>query len=181
VQNELALLRRARSFDQEALTQIHDHYYDAIFRYISFRVGDVQSVEDLTSEVFTRFLRSLNGKNAPRKTIRGWLFGTASRVVKEYYRREGRATMTPLNDTITNGAPDLASKAQINMDKAWLRQALADLTNDQQHVLALRFGYGLAIKEVAELMSKSEGSIKMLQARAIAALSRKRSRMEVGR
>lgn len=181
MQNELALLSRARSFDQEALTQIHNHYYDAIFRYISFRVGNVQSVEDLTSEVFTRFLRSLNDKNAPRNTIKGWLFGTASRVVKEYYRRENRATMTPLNDSITDGDPDLAGNAQMEMDKAWLRQALADLTSDQQHVLALRFGYGMAIRDVAEMMSKSEGSIKMLQARAIAALSQKRSGREVGR
>jgi len=180
VQNELALLRRARSFDQEALTQIHNHYYDAIFRYISFRVGDVQSVEDLTSEVFTRFLRSLKEKSAPQNTIKGWLFGTASRVVKEYYRRESRATMDPLNDSLADGDPDLASKVQMTMDKAWLYRALADLTSEQQHVLALRFGYGMAISEVAELMSKSEGSIKMLQARAIAALSQKRSGMEVG-
>ena len=43
----------------------------------------------------------------------------------------------------------------------------------QQEVLALRFGFGLPIKEVAETVNKSEGSVKMLQVRAIAALTRR--------
>jgi len=45
------------------------------------------------------------------------------------------------------------------------------LTDDQQTVLALRFGGGLPIKEVARLIKKSEGAVKMLQARAISALA----------
>jgi DNA-directed RNA polymerase specialized sigma24 family protein len=38
----------------------------------------------------------------------------------------------------------------------------------------------MAIRDVAKTMNKSEGSIKMLQARAIAALGRKLSGTEVG-
>jgi len=57
---------------------------------------------------------------------------------------------------------------------------MAELTDDQQHVLAMRFGYGMAIRDVAKNMNKSEASIKMLQARAIASLGRKLSGMEVG-
>ena len=180
MQDELALLHRARAFDEEALTQIHDLYYGAIFRYISFRVGNVQTVEDLTSEVFTRFLRSLNERNAPRNTIKGWLFGTASRVVKEYYRRESRTRMAPLSETIAAEGIDIDDRLQANLDKEQLHQALTELTDEQQHVLAMRFGYGMAIRDVAKTMNKSEGSIKMLQARAIAALGRKLSGTEVG-
>ena len=49
---------------------------------------------------------------------------------------------------------------------------MADLTEEQQQVLALRFGYEMPIRDVAETMNKSEGSVKMLQVRAIAALTR---------
>lgn len=180
MQDELALLSRARSFDQEALTQIHNLYYDAIYRYISFRVANTHSVEDLTSEVFTRFLRSLNERSAPRNSIRGWLFGTASRVVKEHYRRESRAKLAPLNETIADTGVDLAHDLQTNIDNERLRLAIAELTDDQQHVLALRFGYGMPIRDVAGTMNKSEGSIKMLQARAIASLGRLLSGTELG-
>jgi RNA polymerase sigma-70 factor (ECF subfamily) len=53
-----------------------------------------------------------------------------------------------------------------------LRSGLSALTEEQQHVLALRFGQGMPIREVATIVNKSEGSVKMLQARAIAALTR---------
>jgi RNA polymerase sigma factor (sigma-70 family) len=59
--------------------------------------------------------------------------------------------------------------------RAALRRALADLTEEQQMVLGLRFGSEMPIRDVAELMGKTEGSVKQLQARAIAALSRKLS------
>ena len=180
MQDELKLLSRARTLDKDALTQIHDRYYEAIFRYISFRVSNLQSVEDLTGEVFVRFLHALREKSAPQNTIRGWLYGTASRVVKEHYRREGRATFTPLNDGLADEQVDLAEKTQAKFDKESLQQSITELTDQQQHVLAMRFGQGMAIREVAEVMNKSQGSIKMLQARAIAALGRKLSRKETG-
>ena len=59
------------------------------------------------------------------------------------------------------------------------REALAELTQEQQDVLALRFGYGMPIKDVAETVNKSEGSVKMLQVRAIAALTKRLAGKEV--
>jgi RNA polymerase sigma-70 factor (ECF subfamily) len=46
------------------------------------------------------------------------------------------------------------------------------LTEEQQHVLALRFGQGLSLAEAAESMEKSVGAIKGLQHRALASLAR---------
>ena len=54
---------------------------------------------------------------------------------------------------------------------------MQSLTDDQQHVLALRFGQDMPIQAVAQALGKTEGSIKQLQARAIAALAR---RMQTG-
>jgi RNA polymerase sigma-70 factor (ECF subfamily) len=50
---------------------------------------------------------------------------------------------------------------------------MTDLTEEQQHVIALRFGQELPIQEVARSIGKTEGAVKQLQARAIAALARK--------
>ena len=47
------------------------------------------------------------------------------------------------------------------------------LTPEQQDVLALRFGYDMPIRDVAETLGKSEGAIKQLQARAVTMLSKK--------
>lgn len=180
MQEELELLGRARALDQAALAEIHDRYYDAIYRYVSFRVGDLQSAEDLTSEVFTRFLGALRERSAPRNTIRGWLYGAASRVIKEHYRRESRAKLTALDESLPSQSEDPHRNVAEKMEYESLRHAMKELTEEQQNVLALRFGYGLPIKDVAETMGKSEGSIKMLQVRAIASLNRQLSATKVG-
>ena len=172
MQDELSLLHRARALDPEALAQIHDEYHTPIFRYIAFRVSDHQTAEDLTSEVFTRLLSALRDRHAPQNTIRGWLFGAASLVVKEHYRKQKRAQYTELHDSLADGlvTPDQAVASKLFRER--VKDALDDLTDDQQQVLALRYGYEMSIREVAETLGKTEGSVKQLRARAIAALSK---------
>ncbi len=172
--DERDLLRRAGAFDQEALAVIHDRYYPAVYRFLSFRVADQQTAEDLASEVFIRFLSAIRDRSAPPNTIRGWLFGAARNVLKEHYRQQRRLNLAELDETISSGdTPEKRLLERLNKNE--LRQAIGELTAEQQDVLALRFGYEMPIKEVAETVNKSEGSVKMLQARAIAALTRRLS------
>lgn len=171
VVEELDLLKRAKVLNEEALAEIHDRYYQGVYRYFSFRMPDGQTAEDLTSEVFLRFLKAIRDRHAPPNTIRGWLFGAAKNVAREYYRRTKRIEMVALTEQIPSGELPLESHLTKRMDEQALAKAINQLTDDQQHVLALRFGYGLPIREVAEIISKSEGAVKMLQVRAIAALA----------
>lgn len=173
MQDELALLARARTLDAEALTEVHDRYYTPIFRYVAFRVSDRDVAEDLTSEVFTRLLSALRDKHAPQNTLRGWLYGVAARVVSDYHRRHYRAPEVELDEALVSREAGPAEIVDQMLTHAELNQAMTELTDEQQHVLALRFGYGLPIQEVARTLGKTEGAIKQLQARAVAALARK--------
>jgi RNA polymerase sigma-70 factor (ECF subfamily) len=159
----------------EALAQIHDLYYEPLFRYISFRVSDRHAAEDLTNDVFTRFLTALRDRRAPDTTLRGWLYGVATNVVRDYYRKRYRSAHVELDEMIESPEIGPAEMAEAALTRADLRQAMAGLTDEQQNVIALRFGYELPIQEVARTMGKTEGAIKQLQARAIAALARKMS------
>lgn len=172
MQDELELLNRARALDPEALEEIHNTYYVPIFRYIAVRINDHATAEDLTSEVFTRLLSALRDTTAPNNTIRGWLFGVASRIVKDYYRKQYRRPQTELSENLPSNLGDPVSEFEEKLTQENLREAITTLTEDQQNVIALRFGYEMSIRDVAEALGKSEGSIKMLQARAIAALTR---------
>ncbi|MCB8943823.1 MAG: sigma-70 family RNA polymerase sigma factor [Ardenticatenaceae bacterium] len=172
MQDELILLNRARALDPEALAQIHDVYYTSIFRYMAFRVSDHHTAEDLTSEVFTRLLSALRDNNAPQNTIRGWLFGAASMVLKEHYRKQKRAQFTELDESLASGLTTPDQTVEKKLFREQVKDALGGLTEDQQQVLALRYGYEMSIREVAETLGKTEGSVKQLRARALAALSK---------
>lgn len=172
VADELALLARARQLDPEALTQIHETYYVPIFRYVAFRVGDRDTAEDLTSEVFTRLLTALRDRHAPQNTLRGWLYGVAAKVINDHHRRAYRAPQTELDESLGSSEHDPATLIEHQLTQENLQQALQTLTDEQRHVLSLRFGAELPIQEVARVLGKTEGAIKQLQARAVAALAR---------
>lgn len=173
--DEVELLGRARAHDTDALAQIHDAYYAPLFRYISFRVGDRHTAEDLVSEVFTRFLTALRERRPPQSTLRGWLFGVAANVVADHHRRRYRAPHEQLDEEIVSQEDGPAEIAERSATRDDLRRAVATLTDEQQHVLAMRYGQELPIQDVARALGKTEGAIKQLQARAIAALARKMS------
>ncbi|HUM71660.1 MAG TPA: sigma factor, partial [Chloroflexota bacterium] len=108
MEDELKLLARARALEEDALAEIHQTYYRAIYRYIAFRVSDQPLAEDLTSEVFTRLLSALRDKSAPQNTLRGWLYGVASRVVSDHFRQAGRAPQVELSEMVAaeTGMPE---------------------------------------------------------------------------
>lgn len=172
MQGELSLLARARALDEEALAEVHDTYYGPIFRYVMYRVGEHAVAEDLTSEVFVRLLSALRERSAPQNTLRGWLYGVASHVVKDYHRQQYRMEQVKLTDTLPNPAAGPAERVATQLRWEDIQTALTNLTEDQRDVIALRFGQELPIREVARLLGKSEGAVKQLQARAVAALSR---------
>lgn len=173
MQDEATLLRRARQFDTDALAQIYDMYYGPLFRYIAFRVSDRDVAEDLTSEVFTRFLSALRKRTPPETTLRGWLYAVAANVVTDYMRKRYRGLHVELDETIVSREAGPAEVAEALLTREDLKQAMMFLTEEQQHVIALRFGHELPIQEVARTIGKTEGAVKQLQARAIAALARK--------
>lgn len=170
---EADLLARAAAFDAEALTAIHRAHYAPVFRYLVVRVGDRALAEDLAGDVFLRFLDALKAGRPPQRTLAGWLYGTAAHVIAEHRRRIGRHPETALEPTRAGDDPDPGALAEAAVTWDAVHTALEALTEEQKDVVALRFGYGLPIDEVAEALGKSSGAVKQLQARAIAQLARR--------
>ncbi|HOU42284.1 MAG TPA: sigma factor, partial [Promineifilum sp.] len=96
--DDQTLLRKARALDREALGLIYDQHYQSVYRYVSFRVSDTQTAEDLAAEVFTRFLAALRDRGALPNTVVGWLFGTAQNVLREHYRKQKQMNWSELDD-----------------------------------------------------------------------------------
>ena len=170
--DEHKLLAQARRFDQDALGQIHDEYYVPIFRYTLYRTGDQKIAEDIASEVFVRLLEGLRAGTGPTTTLAGWLFGVAARVVNDHFRRAYRAPQVELDNAWADSEDTPSTLTLAALEREELRQAMATLTEEQQHVIALRFGQGVPVQQVARMMGKTEGAVKQLQARAVAALVR---------
>jgi RNA polymerase sigma-70 factor (ECF subfamily) len=169
--DEDRLLTQARRGDRKAIARIYDSFFEPVYRFIRWRVDDPAVAEDLTSEVFLKFLAALRSEHAPRDSLRGWLFRVARNVLHDHYR--GATPVNELDDSLPLLAEgDMESDLQARLDAERVRRALAMLAPDQQEVLILRFGQMMSLQDTAESMGKSISAIKSLQFRAVDTLRR---------
>lgn len=171
IEDDDRLLGGARQLDSRALAAIHDRYYPDLYRYLLYRTNDEHIAEDLASEVFMRLLDILHAGKPPA-VLRAWLFGVAGNLVADHYRRLSRRPQVALSDEIPALTGDVETETGSRLAASAVRDALHHLTDEQQQVLALRFGDGRSIDDTATLMRKSVTAVKQLQFRAVAALRR---------
>jgi len=168
--NEQTLLPGLRDLDPQAISRIHETYFPVVYRYAQYRLGDKTVAEDLASETFIRLLEASHAGRGPRTSLRGWLMGTVSNLVNDYFRVFYNKPMESLQEEIPgrNGNPVFQSEQSER--QGVIRAAMLNLTPEQQHVLALRFGGCCSLVETAEIMNKNPNAIKQLQYRALKAL-----------
>ena len=161
-----------RSACREKLAGIYDRYHQPIYSYVYRQVSDVETASDLTAEVFSRLLRVAQGDGFPEQQVRAWLYRTAHNLVIDHYRRQAHRQHLSLEEELVEGGEDPAGVVERRASAAQVRAALQHLTSAQQQVIVLKFLQGLSNQEVAEILHRSVGAIKLLQHRALAALQR---------
>jgi RNA polymerase sigma-70 factor (ECF subfamily) len=169
ISTEDDLLARARKGDQNAVMEIYERYFQAIYQFIRLRTNDLSLAEDIAGDVFLKLIDALRGRStAPNHSLRGWLFQVARNELYRQYGRFRRMPTTTLEEWVP-AASDVEPEVQFihALDVQRARRALRMLTAEQQEVLILRFGQALSLEETADVMGKNIGAIKSLQSRAV--------------
>ncbi len=168
-QRELDGLRR---LDPQVTSAVYDRYFPDVYRFVLYRLGDEALAEDIASDVFVRLLEAAQKRRGPKKNLKAWLLSTASHIVSDHLRRIYRRPTESLSENLTDDTVSPPDEFDRRGQYALTRQALAQLTPDQQAVLTLRFGQGYSLEETAAVMRKKVNAVKALQFRALAALRR---------
>lgn len=166
-------IKGLRDLDPQALSAIHARYYASLYRYARYKLDDVQAAEDAAGEVFLRLIEALNAGRGPRKKVAGWLFGTLANIVSDQLRERYKRKEDSLNGVSGKKEADPIVQAELREQFAAIRRAMHELTSEQQHVLALRYGSAYSLKETAQLLGKKPNAVKALQFRALQALRKK--------
>jgi RNA polymerase sigma-70 factor, ECF subfamily len=165
-------LNGLQNLDQQAIGAIYDKYFSEIYRYVLYRIGDSTLAEDIASDVFVRLLEAVQNGRSPQTNLKGWLIGTASHVVTDHLRQKYRRPEEEISESMPDRGPSLTAEVDQREQNRIVNDAYAQLTFEQQHVLALRFGQGYSLEETATFMNKNVNAVKALQFRALAALQR---------
>lgn len=172
VPDERQALDGLRKLDSQVIGAVYDQYFPEVYRYVLYRLGDQTLAEDIASDVFVRLLESAQSKRSPQSNLKGWLIGTASHAVMDHLRRKYRRPEEVLSDALPDLGPSVNAEIDQREQNHAIQQAYAQLTAEQQDVLALRFGQGYSLEETAAHMKKKVNAVKALQFRALSALQR---------
>jgi len=166
-----ALLKAARRLDKGALAEIFDLYAPDIYNYILRLCQDPVQADQIVGDVFSKFLDQLALGQGPHTNLRAYLYQTAYHLFLDQAHEIKR--IAPI-EIVEFFAPDNYSVQNAVENRALLDAVMLainnDLTDDQRHVIVLRFLEGLSLKETAKIVGKNESSVKVLQSRGMAKL-----------
>jgi RNA polymerase sigma-70 factor (ECF subfamily) len=143
---DAALVAAAREQPQ-AFLALYDRYFDRVLGYARLRIRDESTCEDIASTVFTTALEQIRRFRGDG-TFAGWLFQIARNTVRDVQRRPA-AVPLPAEGTVSE--PDLEQRLLAHERVGHLRTLVRLLKPEQQHLLALRYGAGLAFDSPTQI------------------------------
>ena len=170
--DESRLVERAQDMDEHALATLYSKYHPRIYNYAFLQLGDVQTAEDLASDVMLKMLESINGYQFRGRPFAAWVFRIARNKLIDLHRKRKRNGNLDLWDppTAIELAPEtLAERA---LERGQLQIALKYLTEVQRQVVVLKFIEGFDNATVAHVLGRGEGAVKSVQHRALRSLRR---------
>ena len=170
-----ALVQRAQDGDATSFAELYERFYDKIYRYVRFKTGSSPDAEDITEEVFLRMLESIKSFKWKGHPFSSWLFRIAHNLVVDYFRRNDRKQVQPLDDAAMVSdafSSDLDHRLDVKLLMQQVNVAMKNLTDLQKEIITLRFVGELSVRETAEAVGKKENAVKALQHAGIKNLRR---------
>ena len=150
------------------LGALYDEHAPRIYRYLYHRLGDKNLAEDLTGEVFVRFLHARPAAASPT----AYLYRIAHNLVANWHRDHSRRKVVPLEDVNLSPPPREGPQhlAEQKEEENELLAAVRRLPADRQQLLILKFVEEMSNTQIGLVMGRSEGAIKSLYHRTLLSL-----------
>jgi RNA polymerase sigma factor, sigma-70 family len=182
----IAHLDRDRSLVEDAkrdparFDALYRRYLARVYSYAYYELGDHHLAEDVTEATFVSALTNLSrfeerarpadGEGA--STFRVWLFQIARNEIAGEQRRTRRHPVEPIGETIVADPLDVEAAA-VQRDQArdaW--RAVGRLPGERRQAMVLRFVDELSTAEIAGVLGRSEGAVRVLIHRALRSVAK---------
>ena len=174
-------LVEAAQADPAHFEALYRKYLAQVYSFAYYELRDHHEAEDATERTFLAALANLarfeerarpaDGEGA--STFRVWLFQIARNAVAERRRRQRRHLELPLEAAATVADPQDVEAAAVQRDAAAAAlQAVSRLPPDRRRALILRFVDEMSAGEIAGVLGRSEGAVRVLIHRALRSVAR---------
>jgi len=166
------LVVKVQSGDLKAFSKIYDLMVEKVYKYLYFKV-EQEVAFDLTETTFLKVWENIKKyQKKSGSTFVSWVFRIAHNLLVDHYRFNKVTVELDINvaDHKTENSPIYLTEQSLS--RGSLKMALSKLKEDQREVVTHFFINGLDNFEVASLMNKSEGGLRVLKHRALQELKR---------
>ncbi len=160
----------AKSGDAKAFACLYDAYIKQIYEFIFYKTMHQETAEDISSDVFLRAWKKIDQFKSGKFVA--WLYVIARNAVIDYYRQnKDIKDVDDFWDLSDNQDILLETDKLIMIEK--LKKIMSSFNNNDREILIMRFWQDLSFAEIAELLGKEQGAVKMSCMRAIKKLQTK--------
>jgi len=169
--DEKALLKAIWKLEQDALTTAFEQYAPLVYKYALRTCHSALEADDVVGEVFSRLVDGLSNGRGPRENLRAYLYQTAYHIIIDNSRNRKHFVERDETFQIKLSEDSVEEDAEKQHDLRTLQESIyRDLTEEQRHVIILRFFEGFDLRQTAAILGKEINNIKVIQNRAITKL-----------
>jgi len=171
---EKVFLNGIKNNDRQAFINAYDLYVDQLYRFIYFKVGNKEEAEDLLSAVFLKTWSYLQNNFTNHQTLKSLFYKIARNLIIDHYRKTNQWNRVDFNNydlmEYADEKQNISKQIEIASDLVVIETKLPLLKDEYREVIILRYINELSIKEIADILDKSKGNIRILIYRAVNAL-----------
>ena len=160
------------SNSRKTYSDIYDKYVKKIYRFVLLKVNSTEIAEDLTSEVFMRGWQSFKTNCDKIENVQAFLYQIARNLLADHYREATKAQLVSVEyaPPLPDQKQDLEEMSFIRSDLERVKAALVNINDDYREVIVWYYLDELKVPEIAEILQKSEPTVRVLIHRALQAL-----------
>lgn len=168
-----ATLSAAQAGAEWAVAELFRQLQPSLLRYLRVRAGG--EAEDVAAQTWLEAARSLRSFSGGEDDLRAWMFTIARRRTADERRRRRRRPLELVSAQTLGGIAgrrDVEEEAETGRlgDEA-VRRIVAALPDDQAEVVLLRVVADLPVEEVARIVGRPPGTVRVMQHRALRRLA----------
>ena len=163
------LVERAKQ-DPRQFGALYDRHFQQIYRFVYSRVREQTAAEDVTSEIFMKALKAMPRYQDTGRPFAAWLYQISVNAIADRYRTLRPAQ--PLDDfhDLSVAGPALEDLASHRDEIRRIWALVEGLPIQQRTALVLKFQEDMKIEDIAVVMGKSAGAVKLLIHRGVSRL-----------
>ena len=157
--------------DKQEFSEFYNKNIDKVFRFVYLRVDTTETAQDLTS---LAFLKLWKRKSSQISNPTAFLYRIARNQIIDFYRSKSKKPLSL--DKVGEIAdfqvaqPTFIEKIELTIEMKRIRKVIQNIKPIYADVIIWHYVDDLSSKEIAQILEKREGNVRVIIHRALEAL-----------